>query len=254
MTTTFHIGCAGWSIPKTFTGDFPGEGSHLQRYSARLDAVEINSSFYRAHQQMTYARWAETVPSDFRFSVKLPRSITHDARLTRSARLLDQFFAEACALERKLGCVLVQLPPSFAFDQRVVRRFLTLLRSRFVGQCVFEPRHTTWFDEKAGELFAGFNVGRVAADPAIVPTASSPGGDGMIAYYRLHGSPRKYYSNYGEPFVQNLALQLCAAAKSAKDVWCIFDNTALGFATGNALETQANINGSPRIVGINECL
>ena len=75
------IGCAGWSIHKDVAGAFPDEGSHLERYAAVFPAVEINSSFYRPHQPQTYARWAASVPEAFRFSVKLPRSITHDARL-----------------------------------------------------------------------------------------------------------------------------------------------------------------------------
>ena len=191
VTTSFHIGCAGWSIPKTFSGEFPGDGSHLQRYSARLLAVEINSSFHRSHRQATYARWAEAVPCNFRFSVKLPRSITHYARLAKCGKLLDRFFVEAGALESKLGCVLIQLPPSLSFDPGVLRRFLKSLRNRFNGHCVFEPRHATWFDETAEQLLAEFEVGRVAADPAVVPAASLPGADGKIAYYRLHGSPKK---------------------------------------------------------------
>jgi uncharacterized protein YecE (DUF72 family) len=76
-----RIGCAGWSIG-TAHAELVGEGeSMLARYATRFDAVEINSCFYRPHQLKTYERWAASVPDDFRFSVKLPRSITHDARL-----------------------------------------------------------------------------------------------------------------------------------------------------------------------------
>jgi uncharacterized protein YecE (DUF72 family) len=75
------IGTAGWSIPAIHAHAFPGSGTHLERYGAVLNAVEINSSFYRPHRQKTYARWAASVPEDFRFSVKLPRTITHHQRL-----------------------------------------------------------------------------------------------------------------------------------------------------------------------------
>lgn len=233
--TTFHIGCAGWSIPRAFLGEFPNEGSHLQRYSARLGAVEINSSFYRPHRRSTYARWADSVPKHFRFSVKMPRAITHDARLIASGKLLDRFFAEIAALERKLGCVLIQLPPSLRFDRIVARRFLRALRSRFDSSCVIEPRHATWFDDNANELLVEFDVGRVAADPATAPAAAIPGGGKNVVYFRLHGSPKIYYSDYGAAYLKTLIGQLRAAGEEAGDVWCIFDNTALGFATGNAL-------------------
>ncbi len=241
MTTTFHIGCAGWSIPKTYSGDFPNDGSHLQRYSAQLNAVEINSSFYRPHRRATYARWSETVPANLRFSVKMPRSITHDARLVASGKLLDRFFDEISALDQKLGCVLIQLPPSFRFDRSVVGRFLKTLRHRFDGPCVVEPRHATWFDANANELLAEFDIGRVAADPAVVPAAARPGGAEKLVYYRLHGSPKIYYSDYGRDYLKTLAGQLRKAGKNAQDVWCIFDNTALGFATGNALEVVKSL-------------
>src|SRR5262249_40743719 len=148
----FLVGCAGWSIPKRYSGDFPRDGSHLQRYSARLNAVEINSSFYRSHLRETYARWADAVPRDFRFSVKLPRTITHDARLVACGKPLDRFLREAEALEGKLGCILIQLPPSFAFDRRVVGRFLNMLKRRYDGACVIEPRHASWFDGAADAL------------------------------------------------------------------------------------------------------
>ena len=47
---TLRIGTAGWSFPRTLDG-FPAEGSGLERYAARFNAVEINSSFYRPHQR-----------------------------------------------------------------------------------------------------------------------------------------------------------------------------------------------------------
>src|SRR5205085_4945044 len=76
----FRVGCAGWSILSRHAGLFDAGASHLARYATRFDAVEVNSSFYRPHAQATYARWAASVPRRFRFSVKLPKAITHDAR------------------------------------------------------------------------------------------------------------------------------------------------------------------------------
>src|ERR1044071_6345908 len=111
-----NVGCAGWSLPKAMADRFPATGSHLARYAARFPAVEINSSFYRPHRPATYARLAASVPPGFRFSVKLPRAITHERRLVGPSPRLDAFLAEATALGPALGCLLVQLPPSLAFD------------------------------------------------------------------------------------------------------------------------------------------
>lgn len=140
-----RIGTAGWSLPRESASCFPESGSHLQRYAAVFDAVEINSSFYRPHQRDTYARWAATVPKGFRFSVKLPREITHDLRLRACARPLSKFLGEVDGLGARLGCLLIQLPPSFAFERALVTRFLKLLRLHFDGNAVVEPRHATWF-------------------------------------------------------------------------------------------------------------
>src|SRR5690349_10468566 len=91
---TVRIGTAGWSIPKPHAGHFPTAGSHLERYGAVLDAVEINSSFYRPHRPATYERWAASVPEDFRFAVKVPKAITHERRLDGADDLLDRFLSE----------------------------------------------------------------------------------------------------------------------------------------------------------------
>src|SRR3954464_15705052 len=122
------IGTAGWSIPREAQPGFPGGGSHLERYAAVLPAVEINSTFHRPHRASTFERWAASVPRAFRFSIKLPRTVTHDQRLAASARLLDAFLSAFTRLRSRLGCLLVQLPPSLAFDARIARAFFIALR------------------------------------------------------------------------------------------------------------------------------
>jgi uncharacterized protein YecE (DUF72 family) len=241
MNTLYRIGCAGWSLPRSASASFPKDGSHLQRYAARFNGVEINSSFYRSHRRETYARWADDTPPDFAFSVKLPKSISHEARLMRSGKLLDAFFADVSGLGKKLGCVLIQLPPSLAFDRARVQRFLKAFRERYAGPAVLEPRHETWFDGKADGLLSACGFGRVAADPARVPAAATPGGDSDVVYFRLHGSPKIYYSNYEKPQLREFAEQLRQARGTAREVWCIFDNTALGSATLNAVAMRRTI-------------
>lgn len=231
----FYIGCAGWSIPTDQASDFPASGSHLERYASRLQAVEINSSFYRPHRPQTYTRWAASVPEPFQFSVKVPKTITHELRLKDATELLVSFLREVDALGSKLGPLLVQLPPSLAFDNRVVGDFFTTLRQCFAGQVVCEPRHVSWFTPEADQLLSEFQVARVAADPSLVPQASIPGGWRGLVYYRLHGSPRTYYSAYSTDFLNTLAVSMIESATRSVPVWCIFDNTAAGAATSNAL-------------------
>lgn len=228
-----RIGCAGWSIPRASVTRFPSEGSHLERYAARLSAVEINSSFSRSHKPETYARWAATVPAHFRFAVKVPKQVTHVSGLTDLAAL-ERFVAEASALGGKLGPFLVQLPPSLSFDAAKARTCFKALRAGFTGEVVCEPRHPTWFTARAEKVLVEFGVARVAAHPSRAPGGDEPAGWGGLVYYRLHGAPRRYHSGYSASFLGELAATLARAARSAP-AWCIFDNTASGAATPNAL-------------------
>ena len=231
----FRVGRAAWAIARAQQHEFPADGSHLERYAARFSAVEINSSFYRPHRPVTYARWAASVPDDFAFSVKVPKAITHQARLIDTETLLDSFLAEATSLGRKLGCLLVQLPPSLEHDPRVAEPFFGALRARYDGPIAFEPRHTSWFTDDVEMGLRGHHVARVAADPPPVPAASEPAGWTEVMYYRLHGSPKIYYSAYDDAYLDELAERLSRPAAAVREIWCIFDNTALDAATPNAL-------------------
>jgi uncharacterized protein YecE (DUF72 family) len=234
-----RIGCAGWALRKENAEACPPPGTHLERYARRFNAVEINSSFYRPHRRSTYARWAGSVPAGFRFAVKIPKAITHTARLANSEAALGSFLGEVAGLGNKLGPLLVQLPPRLAFDGRIARPFFAQLRERFDGAVVCEPRHATWFEKEASGLFERFRIARAAADPAVVPAAAAPGSYEGIRYFRLHGSPRMYYSAYAQERLIAIAAQLQAAARSSREVWCIFDNTATGAALADALHLQS---------------
>lgn len=237
-----RIGCAGWSIPRSSQGRFPRQGTHLERYAALFHAVEINSSFYREHLEETYGRWARSVPAGFRFAVKMPRWITHSGALSGKEGELEKFIGQIGGLGRKLGAVLVQLPPRLAYDEELAEAFFTRLRGLYRGAVACEPRHPSWFDDRAAKLLRRFRVSRVAADPASPPAAAVPGGWTRMVYFRLHGSPRMYYSTYSGERLRKLAATLKALPAGA-DIWCIFNNTAAGAATENALELVGLVRG-----------
>uniref|UniRef100_UPI004038BA4C DUF72 domain-containing protein n=1 Tax=Pseudomonas bambusae TaxID=3139142 RepID=UPI004038BA4C len=234
-TADIYVGCAGWKLAREFAPEFEGEGTHLERYALRLGAAEINSSFYRPHRPATYAKWAASVGSDFRFSVKIPKSISHESRLVDCSELLDKFLLEIAALGSALGCLLIQLPPSLSFDARVAGRFFESLRARFSGYVVIEPRHESWVN--AHQLLVEQHIGQVAADPARLSNGAQPGGWPGVRYWRLHGAPRIYYSAYETAWLEHLAKRIEAMAEDVP-TWCIFDNTARDAALGNALLMQ----------------
>ena len=246
--TNLHIGTAGWTLPKDLAHHFPAPGdaklTHLQRYADRLHCVEINSSFHRPHLRKTWERWAATTPPNFRFSVKLPKSITHTAKLQNTGALLETFLDQATGLGEKLGPLLIQLPPSLAFDEPLAHDILTTLRELYPAPnpAALEPRHPSWFTPAADRLLRSFDTARVAADPPKgSPAAATPGGSQALRYYRLHGSPRTYYSPYTTVDLTRIA-QTLRAPSTATDTWVIFDNTALGHATANALHLSRLLN------------
>jgi uncharacterized protein YecE (DUF72 family) len=228
-----RVGVAGWSIPSRYKDELPGAGSHLQRYAARLNAVEINSAFHRHHRAQTYARWADSVPRQFRFAVKMPRALTHEGELTARADVLDRFVEEVSGLGDKLGVLLVQLPPKLEFNRRAANQFFKAVQRRLDVPIACEPRHASWGSEKANELLVERHIARVAADPVLWPGAGEPGGWPGLVYFRWHGQPRKYYSDYGADCLAKL--KAAVVASRAKQVWAVFDNTAHGYALSNAL-------------------
>ncbi|MBV9271007.1 MAG: DUF72 domain-containing protein, partial [Candidatus Eremiobacteraeota bacterium] len=80
MARGLYVGTAGWSVPKDVRQEFSPDGPALQRYAGRFDCVEINSTFYRTHRPSTFERWANSVPGGFRFSLKMPKAVTHERR------------------------------------------------------------------------------------------------------------------------------------------------------------------------------
>jgi uncharacterized protein YecE (DUF72 family) len=232
---SFRVGTAGWAIPASAAQAFPSEGSSLERYSRRFGCAEINSSFHRSHRADTWRRWASAVPDGFLFSAKLPKEITHKRRLTDFEEPLAAALAEMEELGERLEVLLVQLPPSFAFEPSVADTFFTALRARWDRQIVCEPRHSSWFEPDSDSLLEDRRVARVAADPAKVPAAAEPGGWRGLAYYRLHGSPVMYRSSYDDGRLEAYAERMAAGPIPA---WCIFDNTASSAATGDALKLK----------------
>lgn len=237
---TLRIGTAGWAIPRAVAERFPAEGSGLQRYAAVFNAAEINSTFYRPHRASTFARWAADTPPDFAFAVKIPKALTHEARLADCEAPLSAFVASLEPLGAKLRVLLVQLPPSLPFEEAVAEGFFGSLRAAAPELGVAcEPRHASWFEPAADAVLARWRVARVAADPAKAAGAGEPGGWPSLEYHRLHGAPRMYFSRYSPEALDALAARLTRSP--AEEAWCVFDNTASGAAAADALALQARL-------------
>jgi uncharacterized protein YecE (DUF72 family) len=233
LVTRIFVATAGWGIPREHASRVRREGTGLQKYASALDATEINSTFYRRHQPKTFERWRDSVPAQFRFAVKLPRWITHEAALASPADALSHFFDDVGGLGQKLGPVLVQLPASLDFNVRRARGFFRALRARFSGEVCCEPRNAGWYGPAASAMMVDYEVARVVADPARPADACLPGGTDNLRYTRWHGSPRVYWSPYADEQLLALA-RYVEAAPTRSSIWCVFDNTASGSAFDDA--------------------
>ena len=236
-----RVGTAGWTVPRAVSSHFNSTGTHLQRFARLVLATEINSSFYRSHARSTYERWAALTPP-FQFSVKVPRVITHEQRLYGSDDNFQRFLDETGGLGDRRGPLLLQLPPSLAFDPKVTRAFFGMVRESYGGFLACEPRHVTWFTRPATTLLLDYQISRVGADPphhslraaTLQAGQGSPKSAGMV--------PR---ASIGLPMtIRALRLAECLLKHSAhSETWCIFDNTASGAAVINALRVLSTVNG-----------
>ena len=165
-------------------------------------------------------------------------------RLVEVTAPLERFLRDVQTLGAKLGPLLIQLSPSLRFTERLAQTFFTVLRARFRGHAACEPRHRSWFSTEAEHLLHAVQVVRVAADPALMPAAAVPGGWPGLVYYRWHGAPDVYYSAYASASLDALVDQLAVSARTVP-TWCIFDNTARGAATMNALGLLARQAAAP---------
>jgi uncharacterized protein YecE (DUF72 family) len=137
----------------------------------------------------------------------------------------------------KLAVFLIQFPPSKRFDEQEAHGLFESLQVRTSVHLVCEPRHASWFTPDIDQWLAERRIARVAADPAPATNADLPRGWQGLRYFRLHGSPRVYYSAYDEPFLTTLRERL-SGIQATSETWCIFDNTAMGAAMENALSLK----------------
>ena len=178
------------------------------------------------------------MPASFRFAVKLPRAITHEAELASPGEALRTFFGDVSALGEKLGPILVQLPASAEFNPRRARAFFRSLRALHSGPVACEPRNPRWYTDVATRLLEDYEVARVVADPPRPAAAQELAGGAKLRYFRWHGSPIVYRSSYDDERLAVLARRIAADA-NAESVWCIFDNTASGAAAVDASRLRA---------------
>lgn len=233
MTQGIHIGCSGWSY-KHWRGIFYPQGLPQKRwfgrYAEEFDTVEINASFYRLPLAATFDGWREKAPEGFRYALKVNRFITHLKKLVGVEDEVDRFIDLARRLGQTLGPLLYQLPPSLHKDLPRLDRFLSRLPHDM--EHVVEFRHPSWYDDEVRALLDRHQVGFVAHD--LRGLISPRWATGRTAYVRFHGSGGRYSGRYSDDSLLEWTDWCLQQARSARSVWCYFNNDIHGHAIEDA--------------------
>ncbi len=232
-----HIGTSGWHYKHWRSSFFPDKlptAKWLRWYAERFDTVEINNSFYRLPQTSAIKTWRHETPADFCFAVKASRYITHNKKLKDPEGNFEKFFAVVGKLERRLGPILFQLPPSWKINAERLDEFLSGLPRGL--RYVFEFRNPTWNVPEIYEILRRHNAAYCIYELAGFISPLEVTAD--FVYVRLHGPGDKYQGDYPTATLREWASRIEAWRKDLKQVFVYFDNDQAAFAAKNALELK----------------
>jgi uncharacterized protein YecE (DUF72 family) len=155
----------------------------LAYYASRMNAVEINNTFYRMPKPELLESWASQVPPEFRFVLKASQRITHHKRLKDAGEETAYFLKTASVLGDRLGPILFQLPPHLKKDAPRLAAFLELLPPETRG--AFEFRHESWFDEETFGLLRAKGMALcIAEDEELATPPEATAGWGYLRLRR----------------------------------------------------------------------
>lgn len=218
--------------PPGFTG-----ASRLTYYASLHSSVEINSSFYKIPKPATVAKWREAVPPPFKFTFKVPKTVTHAKNLLFDVKDLEAFAEAVAQAGDKKGCLLVQLPPSATRDrQDELEGILECLRSDARDwKIAVEFRDSSWYNSAVYRMLQSHGAGTVQQDmpKSATPPQATVAND--FVYLRFHGPQGTYRGSYDTAFLSDRAARIAAWLTEGKAVYAYFNNT-MGDALGN-LET-----------------
>ncbi|WHF52172.1 DUF72 domain-containing protein [Chryseobacterium gotjawalense] len=210
MNNKVYIGCSGFS-ERLWKGFFYPEElpskEYLRFYSKHLNAVEINSTFYRKPTLKTLEKWHAETGVDFKFFIKIPKFISHLKKLTETKTDTKEFCKHiSSGLQEKLAGFLFQLPPSFTYSKENLEKVIDTVDKKYLN--VVEFRHQSWWNAEVFEnlnkhqiVFSGVSIPKDIPDDFIINNDD-------FAYYRLHGIPELFKSEYSEKELTTLAAEV----------------------------------------------
>jgi len=232
----YYIGCSGFYY-KEWKGIFYPEGmpakDWFQFYCRHFNTIEINSSFYRMPSSASLQKWYQDSSEDFLFSIKAPKTITHLKRFHIDKKEIDAFYDLLSeGLQEKLGNILFQMPPSFSYTPERLQLICEQLNSSFNN--VVEFRHVSWWQQEVFDslrqnniIFCGQSYPGSLPDTAVI--------NSHLSYYRFHGKPVLYKSEYKEETLQQVLNEIGTGIERA---FIYFNNTWGNAALINSRQMQ----------------
>jgi uncharacterized protein YecE (DUF72 family) len=238
-----RIGCSGWNYKSWKDEFYEGKPARLwlQHYARQFDTVEVNNTFYRLPLRSSVATWVAETPSDFLFTIKASRYLTHIKRLTDLHGGLARFYERIEPLVRspKLGPLLWQLPPTFKRDDDRLAAALAAFPS---GRHCFEFRHASWFAEPVYELLRAYDAALVIGDRPEVKEFQTHVFTADWTFVRFHYGSRGRRGNYSETELEEWARRFEEWRRDV-DVVAYFNNDWEVFAVRNALWLKQRLTG-----------
>jgi uncharacterized protein YecE (DUF72 family) len=251
MAAELYIGTSGWHYPD-WIGKFYPENitgyNELKFHAQRFNTVENNSSFYRIAKDTTYKTWDRQTPNGYKFSIKVNKAITHDAKLELTEDVMTKLsyvIESTQSLGDKLGAILIQLPASFRYDLPKLDKFLFFLRTLIDDQTyrfdiAIEFRNKYWLHDETYAVLKKYNVALAAAQSSRYPLARIVTAD--IAYIRMHGPGKLFASLYSTNQLSEWADYIKQIANQVKRIYVYFNNDYFGYAIDNAKELMMLLN------------
>jgi uncharacterized protein YecE (DUF72 family) len=233
----WRIGCSGYHYPEWKGLFYPAgmtKNKWFEFYCQHFNTLELNVTFYRFPRVEFLKNWYNRCPSDFTFTVKAPRLITHFKKMKEAQNYLSDFYHVVKeGMQEKAACVLFQFPPSFSFEEEHQDRIIRLFDSSIVN--VVEFRHPSWWKENVFQLLAQHNIVFSGMSHPSLPVDVIR--TTRTVYYRFHGVPHLYISHYELPALERVVHQV-QQLEGVEEVYLYFNNTAEGAAIQNARQLQ----------------
>ena len=243
-----RVGIGGWNYEpwrKTFYPKSVKEKDELAYASSKLTAIEINSTFYRLQKPATFAKWRDSTPDGFMFTVKAPRFLTNRKILATAGPFLQRFIDSGFTeLGNKLGPLVWQLDPRHAFDADDMQRFLDLLPGEAHGMRLrhaINVRHESFATPRFLKLARERAVTVVLEDDEVYPCIEDVKGD--FVYVRLRRSVSSVKTGYRPAAIAKWAARArtWAAGPKRRDVFVYFINGAKERAPAAAMSLIASL-------------